>query len=132
MDQPPRILICGSRDYANYQKIRDFVFSLPTGTVIIEGEARGADKMSAQAAEEKGIPDERVLRFPADWTKYGRAAGFIRNRQMLCDGKPTHVAAFHDDIESSKGTQDMIAAAQREDVPVLLNPERWWDFDGQD
>ena len=46
--------------------------------------------------------------YPADWKKYGRAAGPIRNLQMLDNGKPDICYAFHDCIEKSKGTKDMV------------------------
>lgn len=43
-----------------------------------------------------------LLRFPAKWNEHGKAAGPIRNQQMLTEGKPDVVFAFHDDIASSK------------------------------
>ena len=49
-----------------------------------------------------------VLSYPAEWNKFGRAAGPMRNKRMLIDGKPDMVFAFHDDIENSKGTANMI------------------------
>lgn len=87
-------------------------------SIIIEGEARGADRMAAQWAG-KFIGSERVRRFPAKWTEYGRAAGPYRNQQMLTEGQPQLVVAFHDDLRNSKGTKDMVTRARRADVPVL-------------
>ena len=103
---PLRILCCGDRNWKDKQAIESTIkdrlaaYQIET---IIEGEARGADKLSAEVA--KGLHIS-VLLFPADWTKYGKAAGVIRNQQMLDEGKPNLVLAFHDDIKKSKGTKD--------------------------
>jgi len=45
---------------------------------------------------------------PADWEKYGKASGPIRNRKMFKLGQPDLVLAFHNDIYKSKGTNDMV------------------------
>lgn len=77
--------------------------------IIIEGECEGADLLSRQVAEQLGF---EVLPFPAQWARYGRAAGPIRNQQMLDEGKPDLVLAFHDNlIGRSKGTKDMVLRA---------------------
>ena len=123
-----RILICGDRNWDDYEKIKWFVKSLPDDVFIIEGECRGADKMARQAAEEAGVKDENILKFPADWNKHGKAAGPIRNAQMLSEGKPTHVIAYHNDFQNSRGTKDMVQRAKRADIPVYLNVEDWLDI----
>jgi hypothetical protein len=76
----------------------------------IEGEAKGADSLARDVALELGF---KVLSFPADWDKYHRAAGPIRNRQMLTEGKPDLVLAFHQDLTRSKGTKNMVTLARR-------------------
>jgi hypothetical protein len=55
--------------------------------------ATDADTLAREFGEHKGIP---VRTFPADWERHGRAAGPIRNRQMLEEGKPDLVVAFLD------------------------------------
>tara|TARA_Y100000310_G_scaffold244963_1_gene249880 strand:+ start:4034 stop:4294 length:261 start_codon:yes stop_codon:yes gene_type:complete len=75
----------------------------------------GADQMARQVCTELGI---KVERFPADWHLYGRAAGVLRNQQMLDEGKPDLVLAFHDELESSKGTADMVRRAKKAGVEV--------------
>ena len=85
--------------------------------VIIEGDARGADRMAGEIAKELKIPLEV---YPADWNQYGKAAGPIRNTQMLKEGKPDKVLAFHDDIDSSKGTAHMVKIALKAGIPVLI------------
>jgi hypothetical protein len=64
-----------------------------------------------------------VMEFPADWDLHGKAAGPIRNRQMLL-AKPEIVIAFHDDLDSSKGTKDMVKIAKRTGVKVKLARHR--------
>ncbi|MFA5602062.1 MAG: hypothetical protein WDA06_15805, partial [Phenylobacterium sp.] len=120
------ILICGDRNWDNYPYIKHFVSTLPEGSILVEGEARGADLMSAKAFEEIGWSD-RIKRYPADWETYKKAAGPIRNSQMLKEGKPDIVVAFHEDIDSSKGTKHMVTIAQKAEVPVIINPKAWQD-----
>ena len=90
---------------------------------VIEGEAKGADIMAREEAEKLGFKilnrDEHTRGFPAQWDKYGRAAGPIRNRKML-DQQPQLVVAFHNDIEHSKGTADCIKEAKRRGIVTIL------------
>ncbi len=78
---------------------------------MIESEAWGADTCARIAAEELNITVEK---YPAEWNKYGQSAGSIRNKQMLTEGNPDLVLAFHANIESSKGTKNMIEQRKRE------------------
>lgn len=82
---------------------------LPVDAVVIHGDARGADRMARDAALRLGLI---LIAFPADWEYYGKGAGPIRNRQMIEEGTPDFVLAFHDDLASSKGTRDMISLAR--------------------
>lgn len=105
-----RILCCGDRNWTSISKIRTRLEEYRnTDTTIIHGNARGADRLSAQVAMELGL---KVLSFPAQWERYGKAAGPIRNQQMLDEGSPELVIAFHNDIENSKGTKDMLNRAK--------------------
>lgn len=122
-----RLLICGDRNWTNREyilgKLRDFVqFEGVDVECVIEGEARGADIEGRWAATLVGIP---VMQFPADWSRYGRGAGPIRNQQMLDEGKPTLVWAFHRDVSQSKGTKDMVNRARRAGIKTEV-------FNGRD
>jgi len=75
----------------------------------------GADRIAAQIGKEKGW---NVRAFPAEWSKYGKSAGPIRNRQML-DTQPNCVIWFHDNLERSKGTLDMIRAAEERKIILI-------------
>jgi len=111
-----RVLVCGDRDWKARSLIHRYLAYMKID-VVIEGECRGADRLGKYVAKELGII---VLPFPAKWAEYGRAAGPKRNQQMLDEGKPTLVLAFHDDIHSSKGTKDMIKRANKAGIPVWL------------
>ena len=104
-----RLLICGDRNWSDGFSIREILEKFRPD-VVIEGCANGADKLAGIAGEELGI---EVLRFPADWQKYGRSAGPIRNSQMLKEGNPDVVVGFHYKIEESKGTRDMLTRAKK-------------------
>ena len=118
-----KVLICGDRNWTDYKFILDTLIKyrddhgIDSIDFVIEGEADGADKLGRQAAEWLHI---KVLKYPADWTKYGRAAGPIRNKEMLVDGKPDEVWAFHDDLSTSKGTMNMIMLARAKGIPVYV------------
>jgi hypothetical protein len=121
--QHRRILVCGDRTWKDYAAIYNCLCELQlvdqdTPLVVIEGEAPGADSLAAQAAREQSM---EVLAFPADWTAYGRAAGPIRNKQMLDEGKPTEVHAFHDSISTSKGTLNMLKQALKRGIRCSLH-----------
>lgn len=92
--------------------------------VLIHGCARGADTLSETALRviyhQKATVKPEILRFPAQWYKYGRAAGPIRNQQMLDEGKPDLVLAFHSDLEHSKGTKDMVTRARKAGIEVRV------------
>ncbi|MCL6592088.1 MAG: DUF2493 domain-containing protein [Firmicutes bacterium] len=110
------VLVCGSRDYTDYGKVYDCLKSIDVSQVLAGG-CRGADTLAVAAAKACGYP---FREFPADWRKFGKAAGPIRNQQMLDEGKPDLVVAFHEDLENSKGTKDMIRRARSQGIPVRL------------
>lgn len=111
-----RLLVCGDRNWQDFQAVlREIRARMPD--LVIEGEARGADRLAREAAEFLGIT---VRPFPADWDTHGRAAGPIRNRDMLEQGDPDEVIAFHTDIANSKGTANMVALARKAGIPVTV------------
>jgi hypothetical protein len=110
------VLVCGSRDYIDYTKVYECLKSLEVSQVIAGG-CRGADALAVRASKACGYP---FREFPADWQKFGKAAGPIRNQRMLDEGRPDLVVAFHEDVENSKGTKDMIRRARSQGVPVRL------------
>jgi len=114
-----RVLICGDRNWTGRVAIRSWLCKLQDlgYDTLIEGEARGADTLAREEAELLGLT---VLKFPANWQRFHKAAGAIRNKQMLVEGKPDLVLAFHSDIEHSKGTKLMIELAKKAGIGVIL------------
>lgn len=112
-----KVLVCGGRDFADYalgMRTLDAIHATTPITVIIHGDAPGADAMAKDWALSKGPSANICTRsFPADWDKYGKAAGPIRNQQML-EERPTMVVAF----PGGRGTADMVRRAHKAGVPV--------------
>lgn len=84
-----RIVICGSREYENYEEARLFLEETigdmeKSDVVILSGTCRGADRLGERFAKEKGYSVEY---YPAEWKKYGKGAGIRRNQEMAkqCD-----------------------------------------------
>jgi hypothetical protein len=112
-----RVLISGARTWTDLETIRRELAALPSTTVIIHGDARGADRLAGQAAAERGL---RVLACPPEWNRYGKAAGLVRNRQMLEEHRPHLLLAFHPAIDVSRGTRNMVELARKAGVPVRI------------
>ncbi len=105
------VLVCGGRYYENEVKIYrelDKVHKDIGIAVLIHGTASGADTIAEEWAKRRQIPYFGV---PAKWNTHGRSAGPIRNAWMLKEASPDLIMAFHDDIENSKGTKDMMDRA---------------------
>src|SRR5262245_38565206 len=85
------VLICGSRIWTDRATIARVMRELDPGTLIVHGAARGADRLADEVARDLGLPRKAC---PADWGQYGRAAGPIRNQQMLDLERPDRVLAF--------------------------------------
>ena len=111
-----RVLICGDRHYADVDKVDAYIARLPQDAVVIHGGAKGADSIAGQCASNRKL---EVLEFPADWQRYGRGAGPIRNKQMLAMGQPDMVVYFHPNLSASKGTKHMIRIAREHGVPAI-------------
>lgn len=112
-----KVLVCGSRHFSDTNLLYDVLDKqhkeIPIDCVV-EGDARGADRIAGFWAKKNKI-DLKI--YPADWDKYGKAAGPIRNKQMLGEG-PDLVIAFRG--PNSRGTQNMIDQATRENIPVHI------------
>jgi hypothetical protein len=120
-----RVLVCGDREWTDYEIVFRVLRELRP-SVIIEGGAHGADHCARRAAPR--VTAKPSLRFDADWKTHGKAAGPIRNQRMLDEGKPDLVVAFHDDLGRSKGTNDMLARAERANIPTRLINHRQQDM----
>ena len=113
-----RVIIAGSRTFSDYpllEKKLNFLFSRKKKEeiTIISGTANGADRLGERYANENNISVER---YPADWNKYGRSAGYKRNLQMANNADA--LVAFWDGV--SKGTNHMIDIAKEKQLQVRV------------
>ena len=127
-DKTMKILVCGGRDFTDkkllYNTLDDLATkhnlwappedgnTLPLRMEIISGGAKGADTLAIDYAI---INWCRFKEYKADWKKYRKAAGPIRNQQMLDEGKPDLVIAF----PGGRGTADMCNRAEKAGVEVI-------------
>lgn len=110
------VLVCGDRNWSAWSAIWTVLRGLGPLTTIVHGDARGADKMCAFVARQLGY---QVHAHPAKWDVYGKAAGPLRNQEMVdCHRDIELVLAFHDDLRHSKGTADMVRVARMAGIPV--------------
>lgn len=108
------ILVCGGRDYDNRKqlfRILDVAHTANPIVLLVHGDAPGADTLAQKWADDRGVCCKV---YPADWKKHGRAAGPIRNQQMLESEKVHLVIAF----PGGRGTADMVKRAEDRGIPV--------------
>lgn len=124
----PRILVCGGRNYTDRYHLFNILDDICTDrgwnspkdeygnclpeVVVISGKARGAD---THAADWAIVNWTGLEEYPADWDQYGKSAGYIRNKQMLTEGKPDLVVAF----PGGAGTANMVKIARQAGVEVM-------------
>lgn len=120
-----RILVCGGRHFTAYHLLTRVLDNLRkkykmTAMEIVSGHCQGADMLGEKYAEEHGFP---VKVFPADWKKYGRAAGPIRNKQMI-----EYIRSFENRLvvaftsANTVGTRNTIMLAKKAGIPVVEIP----------
>jgi hypothetical protein len=114
-----KVLVCGSRDFAPIQawdcieaRLRQLPRTSYPQHLIISGGARGPDAISHMVAKKLGL---RTKTYRAEWAKYGRRAGILRNVAML-DTEPDLVLALWDG--ESRGTKHTIDEARRRGIAV--------------
>ena len=82
-----KLAIVGSRTFNNireFLEIMNIIKSKYNITTIISGGARGADTFGSDYADRNKI--QKII-FKAEWDKYGKSAGFRRNKDIIknCD-----------------------------------------------
>lgn len=123
-----RVIIAGGQNFNDYDllrmKVNYYTFMMEPGSIEIvsgkqmtvdkdTGECYGADYFGERYADHHGIP---VKEFPANWKKYGKSGGPIRNKEMAAYG--THLIAFWDG--QSSGTRNMIEEAKKARIAVKI------------
>lgn len=108
-----KLAIIGSRGFEDYplfeKHILNRYYRERTGLIfdtVISGGARGVDSMAVRFAKEHKI---NLIEFLPDWDKHGKAAGPIRNEDII--NEATEVCAFWDAV--SKGTANSLSIAKR-------------------
>ena len=106
-----RILVCGGRDYSDYDRIKEVLKPYGEDVILIHGDAHGADRYAGRVGRELGW---WVWPCPANWDNQGRSAGALRNQAMLESSNPDLVVAFPGGV----GTDDMVYRATAAGVMV--------------
>jgi hypothetical protein len=114
-----RVLVTGSRDWDDAQELRLALISacvphLPAVLVVHGACPSGADAMTAEWASDYGV---RTEPHPADWGKFGKAAGFRRNAEMVGLGADLCLA-FYRQGAGNKGTDHCASQAEKAGIPV--------------
>jgi len=107
------LIVCGGRDYSDSRAVYaalDRIASTRGVRLIRHGGAAGADRLAASWAEFRGV---EAIEYTADWERYGRRAGPMRNAVMAEAGADGLVA-----FPGGPGTADMIRQAERCGIPV--------------
>lgn len=112
-----KLIVAGGRDYMDYEHLSRVLFAMADVEFadkelsIVSGMAKGADALGHKFAKENHV---KVYEFPADWGKYGKRAGPLRNEEMakFSDG----LLAFWDG--QSRGTAHMIRTIENMRKPV--------------
>jgi len=111
-----KVIIAGSRDFDDYNllyKNCNNILSNQKEIEIVSGRARGADKLGEKYAKEKSL---KLKLFPANWEKYGKKAGYLRNEEMA--GYAKFLIVFWDGV--SKGTKNMINIAKEKGLEIRI------------
>lgn len=117
-----RIIIAGSRDFNDYILMASVVSdiinikNIKDDIEIVSGHAKGADALGERFANDRGY---HLKIFPADWIKYKRSAGPIRNKQMAeyaAESERGILIAFP--MGESRGTRNMIEEAKKLELEV--------------
>ena len=110
-----RTIIAGSRKCDNMKEVE---FAIKTCnfiiTTVISGNAKGVDRLGEIWAIKNKIP---LKRFPADWNKYHKSAGYIRNEEMANNADA--LIAVWDGY--SKGTEHMINIAKQKNLKIYVH-----------
>ena len=112
-----KIIIAGGRNFTDYQTLIKFcnlILQDQTEIEIVSGAYyKGADLLGEKYAQEKGY---KLTQFPANWKRYGKAAGPKRNEQMA--NYADALIAFWDG--KSKGTKHMIELAKSKNLKINI------------
>jgi len=110
-----KVIVCGGRDFTDQARLYKFLDRFHRKhslEIVVEGDSRGVDRMAGYWARKNRIEDRK---YPADWNALGKAAGPLRNQQMIDAEKPDAVIAF----QGGHGTADMVRRAHEAEILVI-------------
>lgn len=112
-----RIVVTGGRDFQDTAFISQVfdAIALSSADTIVHGGSRGLDELATAEARRRKVPTER---HQAEWRLYGRAAGPIRNREMLTSGVDLLLA-----FPGGRGTHNCVTQARELGVPVYVTTD---------
>lgn len=105
------VIVTGGRDYNDYVMVC-YILGILNIDLIIQGGAWGTDKLALEFAKANNIECKTIK---ADWTKHGKAAGLIRNKEMLESYPDAIVVAF----PGGRGTANCVRQALERNMVVL-------------
>jgi hypothetical protein len=114
--------IVAERQVQKLQRTLAILYKVAPDTILIVGGARGADSIAEVCWNELVGSGKQTECWPAEWDKYGKRAGPIRNQQMIdesikrgtVDGHTLDTAIVcHPNLQASKGTKDMVGRLQK-------------------
>jgi YspA, cpYpsA-related SLOG family len=119
MGQPFRLLVTGSRTWHDIAAIEQALAVIlarhPEGVLLVHGVCpRGADAIAART------PGYQIEAYPADWRRYGRAAGYRRNAEMIALGADGCAAFIRG---GSPGSTSTVRLATVAGIPVWLHTQ---------
>ena len=102
-----KLAIVGGRDFQDYELMKQILEAYRNEVeLVVSGGAKGTDALAERWAEENNIPTKV---FYPDWKKYGRAAGPIRNKEIVSNAE--FVIAFWNG--TSRGTKNDVELAKK-------------------
>lgn len=109
-----KLIVAGGRTFNDYEFLKQSIDELQlTNLEIVSGKARGADSLGERYARERGLV---IHEFPAEWSTYGKSAGYRRNADMA--NFANGCICFWD--EKSKGTKHMIDLAMKKELDLTI------------
>jgi hypothetical protein len=106
------VIVTGGRDYSDPAKLYEVLDGMLPVEELIQGGASGADKYASEWAVSRGIA---CRTYKANWDKFGKTAGPIRNRIMLEENKLAVLVAF----PGGAGTANCVRVAKSLGIKVI-------------
>lgn len=128
-----KILVCGGRDYGSekdddikmlaiidkiYKQYEEHLKTIPLK--VVHGGCKGADlnfvKLLRYFCRKHSQLKPKIKEYPADWDNHGKAAGPIRNQQMLDNNLDIDFAIA---FRGGRGTADMVKRLKKADIKII-------------